>query len=262
MPGFYPIYNFREPEDPEDITIDDVFDYEINGFCHLCHVLNNREKLKVPSIVPDLREHFYGYEKSECYTWKVLEVTESRKCGKCMLNDMTKTRQEGQKPNPKGNNWGFTNLRFYSCCVLCGWNDSSLQCGTQKDCLHLGIENINLKFCCNFMHLMTNVFFYKLRFYYYKCSYSSIYIYHSSLFFYIKLGCFVQYPLFIYLCNFLYARRDLQFIRLFFIFFYWIMKWFHFLFKPLCKIMWIISCTKPILKRIFIKVTRFSRLWS
>ena len=66
MPGFYPLYNFREPDIIDDIIQDDICDFEISGFCHLCHILNN-EVLKKPAIVPDLREAFYGRENSECY---------------------------------------------------------------------------------------------------------------------------------------------------------------------------------------------------
>ena len=66
MPGFYPIFNFREPEEFANRVQDNIFDLEVMGFCHLCHMLRNRT-YKSPSIVKNLRKSFFREENNNCY---------------------------------------------------------------------------------------------------------------------------------------------------------------------------------------------------
>ncbi|CAK8686063.1 unnamed protein product [Clavelina lepadiformis] len=66
MPGFYPIYKLREAEDPEDRVGESVFQFEVNGFCHLCKMLHEKRHKTTHWAVSDLHQAFYGPEDLRC----------------------------------------------------------------------------------------------------------------------------------------------------------------------------------------------------
>ena len=67
MPGFYPIYKLREPSDVNDVSSNDPFDYEVNGFCHLCKLLREKKHLASTSRIPSLKQAYYGKEPAGCF---------------------------------------------------------------------------------------------------------------------------------------------------------------------------------------------------
>ncbi|CAK8686064.1 unnamed protein product [Clavelina lepadiformis] len=66
MPGFYPIYKLREAEDPEDRVGESIFQFEVNGFCHLCKMLHEKRHKTTHWAVSDPHQAFYGPEDLRC----------------------------------------------------------------------------------------------------------------------------------------------------------------------------------------------------
>nr|XP_002121315.1 alpha-(1,3)-fucosyltransferase 6-like isoform X1 [Ciona intestinalis] len=66
QPGFYPVYKIREPENPEDLVQDDMFDYEVNGYCHMCKLIRQGWNKNHSQTVPNLNQNFFGPESSTC----------------------------------------------------------------------------------------------------------------------------------------------------------------------------------------------------
>ena len=61
-----PIYKLREAEDPEDRVGESVFQFEVNGFCHLCKMLHEKRHKTTHWAVSDLHQAFYGPEDLRC----------------------------------------------------------------------------------------------------------------------------------------------------------------------------------------------------
>uniref|UniRef100_F6RPT1 Fucosyltransferase n=1 Tax=Ciona intestinalis TaxID=7719 RepID=F6RPT1_CIOIN len=59
-------YKIREPENPEDLVQDDMFDYEVNGYCHMCKLIRQGWNKNHSQTVPNLNQNFFGPESSTC----------------------------------------------------------------------------------------------------------------------------------------------------------------------------------------------------